>query len=362
MKNGGLISTEKLVLYGIVRFPLLNDRELADRLKMKTSTLTAIRHRLEKREMYRQVRFPFLFDHDVEMLAASFAVYNASILERSYSQMIEEQISDQPEAYWSIRESGQDLVLFMSRNLTDVKRHIEELEQIYVHGRVVLEEVQHLICFPKELIKSTILFNYAPPLKNEFSIGPADIDEREDAEKRPISGDMPALTKTEKRVYVNLVRYPSMTDKWISERSGISRYTIAKAKDKFESEGLLRTLKIPNIKALGFEMLVFAHGKFNLRASVEEKDEMLREVFSVKPPVFLLNGRTEAISIDIYRDFEEFRSTVNRLSMIYREHPIFIREPTRIMFSVPNMKVVQEFSFDRFVEKTLGIRVEKGEK
>lgn len=355
MKDGGLISTEKLVLYGIVRFPLLNDRELADRLKMKTSTLTAIRHRLEKKDMYHQVRFPFLFDQDVEMLASSFAVYNASILDRSYSQMIEERISTQPEAFWSIRESGQDLVLYMTRNYSEVKRHVEDLEQIYVHGRVVLEEVQHMICFPYELLMSTTMFNYAPLLKGEFDISSKDIDEKETSEKRPKMEGARTLTKTEKKVYLNLIRYPSMTDKWISERSGISRYTIAKAKDRFESSGSMVTLKIPNIKALGFEMLVFAHGKFNLRASVEEKEEMLREVFSVKPPVYLLNGKTEALSLDIYRDFEEFRSTVNRLSMIYREHPIFIREPTRIMFSVPNMKVVKEFAFDKFVEKILSI-------
>jgi len=355
MKDGGLISTEKLVLYGLVRFPTLNDRELAERLKMKTSTLTAIRHRLQEKNMYREIRIPLLFKHNVEILASSFAVYNASLLDPSYNRMIEDSILSQPEVFWGIRESGQDLSFYMANNYSDVKRHVESLEEIYIHGRVVLDEVQHLICFPYQLLESMIFFNYAPLLKSEFNLSLKEVDDRPDVEIKFNGVEVCDLTRTEKIVYSYLIKYPSMTDKWISERSGVSRSTIARAKERFESEGLMMTLRIPDVKALGFEMLVFAYGRFNLKAKPEEKREMLKEVFNVKPPIYLLNGRTEAISIDIYRDFEEFRSAVSRLSMIYREHPIFVREPTRIMFSIPNMKVVKEFAFDRFIEKVLGV-------
>lgn len=352
-----LNQNERLVLCGLTRFPLLNDRELAERLGMNTSTLTAIRHRLYAKGLYRKVRIPLPFPLGVEMLAACFAVYNPSVMQQTYSQSLERMIPGQSEAFWSIRESGQDLTLYMSRNYTSVKRHVEDLEEMYVHGRVILEEVQHLICFPGDLLHNAILFDYSTLLEREFKVTLEGEGTR--VRWRNGWGDGVTLTDTEKIVYLNLVRYPEKTDKWISERTGVSRYTIARSKRKFEMNNLLRTVTIPDIKALGFEMLVFAHAKFNLRAGPEERSEMLREVLEIKPPILLLNGKTEAVSIDVYRDFESFRGTVNRLSMIYREHPIFVREPMRIMFSVPNMRVIKDFDFSGFISGVVGVNETK---
>ena len=43
-----LSTNEKKVLYGLVKYPLDNDRELALKLNFKMSTLTAIKNRLKK--------------------------------------------------------------------------------------------------------------------------------------------------------------------------------------------------------------------------------------------------------------------------------------------------------------------------
>ena len=53
-----LLTSEKLVLYALVRFPLHNDRELSDIIPMSMSTLTANRNRLQRRGYINTVRFP----------------------------------------------------------------------------------------------------------------------------------------------------------------------------------------------------------------------------------------------------------------------------------------------------------------
>ena len=54
----GLLRSEKLVLYGLVKYPLLNDRELAEQLDMKMSTLTAINNQLKENDMFYSVSVP----------------------------------------------------------------------------------------------------------------------------------------------------------------------------------------------------------------------------------------------------------------------------------------------------------------
>ena len=50
MKKPELTKKEKLVIYGLVRYPQLTDKELSEKLNLKHSTLTSIRHRLKENE------------------------------------------------------------------------------------------------------------------------------------------------------------------------------------------------------------------------------------------------------------------------------------------------------------------------
>jgi PAS domain S-box-containing protein len=64
MKRGGVVSKvnltnkEQVVLWGLCRHPLLNDVELAKVLKLKRSTLTAIKNRLNKGNWFRLIYVP----------------------------------------------------------------------------------------------------------------------------------------------------------------------------------------------------------------------------------------------------------------------------------------------------------------
>jgi DNA-binding MarR family transcriptional regulator len=350
MGKTGLIQSEKQVLYGLVRFPLLNDRELAEKLDMKLPTLTAIRHRLERMDFYRQVRVPFLFSHGAEMFASAAFTYNASVLREEHARAIESRLRAQPEIFWAARESGQDLALYLSSSFTDLRQNIEGLEEMYVKSRAAQEAGQNVGVFPYRLGRCFSIFEFAPMLRQSLGI---EGFEQDDTPKKLAEIPPVKLTRTERQVLLGLVRDPDVTDKTLSEKTGISRYTIAKAKEKFESSGILRTVRIPNFTKLGFEMLVYAHGRFNLQA--EEKDRLahLGEVEEVKAPFLFVYGATEAVSLDLYHDFEEYRKTVNQLSSIYQEHPIFVREPHRILYSVREMKVLRDCDFVPFVEKVL---------
>src|SRR5512136_700682 len=72
MAKRGLTPNEKQVLYGLVRHPVLNDRELSELLDVKVSTVTAIRRRLRHAEYFTTRRVPMMHRLGWELLKDRF--------------------------------------------------------------------------------------------------------------------------------------------------------------------------------------------------------------------------------------------------------------------------------------------------
>lgn len=53
-----LTQKEKQVLYGLTGWPELNDKELANKLNLKRSTVTSIRNKLKKRKYFQRFILP----------------------------------------------------------------------------------------------------------------------------------------------------------------------------------------------------------------------------------------------------------------------------------------------------------------
>ena len=60
MKKFNLSEKEKVVLYGLSKYPNYTDKLLSKKLNLKHSTVTAIRHRLHKNEYFRKLIIPKL--------------------------------------------------------------------------------------------------------------------------------------------------------------------------------------------------------------------------------------------------------------------------------------------------------------
>jgi len=68
MSRNELSNNEKLVLYGLTRYPLDNDRQLSEKVNLKMSTITAIKNRLKTRNYYFTARIPMLNDLGCELV------------------------------------------------------------------------------------------------------------------------------------------------------------------------------------------------------------------------------------------------------------------------------------------------------
>ena len=87
MVNNTLTENEKQVLYGLVRYPLLNNRELSEVLGLKQSTVTVIHRKLKERGYVKTVRIPLLQEFGCEVLAVTYGTFSSSVPLKTRLQM-----------------------------------------------------------------------------------------------------------------------------------------------------------------------------------------------------------------------------------------------------------------------------------
>ena len=348
-------SREVQVLNCMVKNPLFTDREISLATDLKLSTVTAIRRRLKERDYYHQIRIPSIHGLGGEMLAVTYSHYRPSVPSDIRLITGKRLAEAHKEVFWTISEYNQSISLELSRNLTDLKKNISQLEQLYTAQSFLDEGDITLIAFPFEIAEIYSFFDFAPFMAQSFGLAPVEIGLKNLSIFETEKGLGSDMTDMAKKVYIGLIEFPEHTDTALAKEIGISQRTVTKLRKQFEVEGLIKTAIIPNLEKLGFKMLVFDHAKLNLRMSKKHREETIKALLSIKPPIFFAIGGNDVVAITPYEDFETYRRSINHFSEVYKQDDIFIKDPKRLMFSLAEMEIIKEHDYLPIVKKLLGV-------
>ena len=108
----------------------------------------------------------------------------------------------------------------------------------------------HVTLFPLSHSLLPNFFDYSHMLAVAF-----DLDDKVSFRSELEKGEPVTLTVKEREVLKGLVRFPELSDKALSGRVKVSRQAVSKMRREFHETGLLRTVRIPNVRALGFDLL-----------------------------------------------------------------------------------------------------------
>jgi hypothetical protein len=348
MSSSDMLESEKRVLYGLVRYPNATDRELGAHLSMKTSTVTSVRRKLYEQEYCAERYVPFLQDVNCEMLMISYVALSSSpsIVERLKRT---KDLLSKEEIVYGISEPRQELILQMSQNYTEAKKNLADIERTYREDGY-LEGEMTTIPIPFDLSDIRRYFDYAPLLANAF--WPEENPEVDDAYFVP--GESKRLRQKERTIFTGMCNFPSMNDVQLAEELKVSRMTVGRARKKFLETGLLTKKTIPRLDMLGFELVTFTHGKFNpsLTEGLQHYVPDLSE--TIGPSIFLANTKDELIALNAFRNFTEYRKSMDEFAEIYKEKELFSSPPKRLMFSAKEMTTVRNHEYGPFVGKILG--------
>ncbi|MFO7618619.1 MAG: hypothetical protein R6W91_03055 [Thermoplasmata archaeon] len=343
-----LTEREKLVLHAIVRAPTSTDRELAAATGLKHTTLMAIRRRLREKDYYSVARIPQVRHLGGEIFAITYCNYKATVpldIRLIAGRRLAE---NHREVFWAGSEYSQAVFFQFARNFTEAKKNIIEMERLYMAQGFLGDGGITFLAFPFDIADFPFFFDYEPLLRQSFGI-----ESGGTAAPAPQRGAA-RLTKAGKTVYHGLIENPEMNDRELAEHIGISQRTVTKLRGDFESSGLFRTLAVPNLQKLGFRMLAFDHAKLNLRITEKERNEVLDALINIKPPILLAIAGDDVVALTAYEDFNVYRRSINSFSEVYKQDDIFIGEPKRMLFSLPEMEMLKSHVYGPGVAKLLG--------
>jgi DNA-binding MarR family transcriptional regulator len=356
MIHGKLNKNEEIVFYGLIRYPLLNDRELATKLKLKMTTVTAIKNRLKKNKYYSTIRVPVLKHLGTELFSVMQTKFNPVRYEDEMMNNISMLADHAPEFVYGAYDSGDGFGFAYARNYSDMLEAID-LMSIAARSREYIENIEpplkDFFHFPLRNSKILNYFDFGPLLSREFDLKFG--DEPDLLTPTFIEPKDITLTNIEKRVLHGLVSYPELPDSKISEKINVTRQVISKLKKTFEDEGLIKTLKVPNFELFDYEILALTLINHNPVTPPEVREQELKKIMEEIPHIMVISGLMESMMLCLFKDFKEFQIVRSKVQKLYKETNFLLGEPTVNLYSIRSLKILTNHQYGPIVKKVLDI-------
>lgn len=322
MAKRGLTSNEKQVLYGLVRHPVLNDRELSESLGVKVSTVTAIRRRLRRGDYYVTRRIPMMHRLGWELLTTGTAKLDLGQGGQVAGRLREVLKDHFPNLFHVVSSADQLSFLGFARDYTSVRAEIDELRVGLDKARLLGDGDVRFAVFPMALSTLPTFFDYSHALALAFGIE----DRLAVRIERPKSLDA-VLTRKETEVLKGLVRFPELSDKALAQRVKVSRQAVSKMRREFERDGLLRTARVPNLRLLGFELYITASARFTPSSPMRARSEGLDRLLRSTATYFLVSDDAEVSVFGAAKSYEQFSTLNVNLVKHFKERGYLTADP-----------------------------------
>ena len=356
MVDTPLTPKERTTLYGLVRYPDLNDRALAEVLDEKMSTVTSIRRRLHERGYVLKVRIPQFQNLGCEIMCISHgsfrpvASYGNEVLAKANETV--------PATYFGISNPYHFVMLGAAKNYTTAKTTYDDY---YRDERFVKAVDESDLCFSYLAYPLTNImnfFDFAPLLNSLFEIGEKNGGKsqatvaKNGQSKPPLVSE---LSLTEKKVLFGLVKYPEVPDKSLSSKIDVSRQVVSKIRRKLEADGFVRPAVIPDLSKLGMGMIIFTHYTLNPKTAGAFDEKSLIGTKEGQPSFFLCSGPYEFYSLSAFRSYQEFERISERYFKMYAENKALLRSPVILPFSVEDLTYFKNHTYANILKNVLGL-------
>lgn len=331
-----LSEKEKVAFHALIKYPLMNDRQISETVNIKLSTITAIRRRLRESGVFRTYRIPMLQRIGMEIISLSYGSMFRMSPNNAFMDRIKDFILVRNSIY-AITDMNHELLLDFMPNYTEFKKGTEQFERFFFMHNPQPEDRMEAVLFPTgDRVMTLSFFDYTPVLEkifmNEVVSGNKE-EYIEMGEKR--------LNRKEKKAFINFIEHPEATDKAVAKMAGISRQAASVMKARFYREGLMKKVRIPDLSKLGMEIIGFTHIRFGPKFGLEERHDRDILMSAQMPHFFTLFNTTDAVIISAHRSFEEYSRDVHNLLSAYRKNEGMVERTNTNLFSVEQSRALK---------------------
>jgi PAS domain S-box-containing protein len=349
-----LTEKEKLVLYGLTRYPNLTDQKIAKKFSLKRSTFTGIKNKLLREKFYKKFVIPNFQAIGAELLTFAYGNFNPTLSFEDRNKKGMPKVSLYiPEIIFVNSTDLEYALITISKNFTEFKKAEGILRGKYEEANVI--KTLNYAHFPFEISQLYNFFDFSRLLRKTFSL--ADIKDEGSIEGRWKTPKKKTLRENEKKVLYGLVKYPELSDFEISKKLNLSKVTVHNIKNKLRSEGFLHEIIVPNIKKLGFSLLVSNHFRFGVDVRKKEVDTLIRSLKKEPSSILMVYGNRECILLCAFKEYSEYKQMSNKYAQIFEKTKVLVNAPSKLLISLQDRKF-EKFEFSPLVKKILGIKYE----
>ncbi|MDH3353117.1 MAG: PAS domain-containing protein [Nanoarchaeota archaeon] len=303
-----LTEKEKIVLWGLCRYPLLNDEELAEKIKLKRSTLTAIRNRLKQKKWFSLNYIPNFHKLGCQFISIFDTNLNKSKTIRNLELSL---IKKHPEVILHNYQDDKFFGVFVSDKYVNFKKFLDEF---IIDNRKTLKFGLNENSFFYDL--DNIELRDSSEIINSLFY----LERKEKAISYKFDKEKKELSTNEKRILHAIIKDPNMSSSEIAKKIWTSKPTVIKTKKKLLEENFIHPFIMPDFKKLELPYIGKLSFDFDSQIPTEIKNEN-------KDPRMILKiiGRKNITKIILFASEEEYLEEVDLIRDAYLKSGIYFR-------------------------------------
>lgn len=331
-----LTLTQKRVLVALNAYPNHTDRQLADVVKIKRSTVTAARHFLQENKLYETYLFPNIQQFPVPLIILKYGDYGKLIPVNYQQRMklltpylkIEENV-------FSLSSEFKGLSMIFAQQLYPLKEKLDGWNQSIqqIDSSIPINDLY----LPLPMISDYKFMDVQRRLATLLGTEPLE-------NKRKKMPHRKTLSSKEKMVLKQWFKQPRQTNEEISRTVDVSRAVIGSIKERLIQYGVVQIHNLPNWSAFGLELGVLLYVRSG-------QDSILQELAALSPIIFVIGSRYEGLLFAVFKNYQEYQMTLVPVLQRCKAAKKFIREPEELLFPLAETRFMIDAA--PFVEKVL---------
>jgi PAS domain S-box-containing protein len=340
-----LTDKERLVFYALVACPGMNDRELAEKTKLKRSTVTSIKNRLKEEKLYQEINLPDLATLGCGLMTAIYGKFNQ---EYGEIKRMREKVMSADVVFAHTTETG-FFALTATKDLVSFHKDIGPSITFATKAKA-FKDYPSIAHFPLELSIIQEFFNFAPALRESFSM-------TENFTQKPAQGnpERQPLNKNAKEVLYALVKHPEAATVELAKMLRLTRGTVSRIRNDLFRQGIVKKLIVPDIKRLNYAFSMVCHFKQAPGIIAEAVKKFVESSAAPDSITHLaLLGTAESMGGRLFKDSRAHAEFMSKLIREMKMQGLITEDPAESILQIQETKQFM-FSFAPVTKKMLGI-------
>jgi DNA-binding Lrp family transcriptional regulator len=157
---------------------------------------------------------------------------------------------------------------------------------------------------------------------------------------------MNKLTPLDIKILFQLVKDSRQSDRQIAKTLDVSQPTVTRRRTILEKQRLLEYSAIPDLKKLGFEILAFTFGRWNVQEYPDTRAEQMKQFIAQNPNIIFISTGTgsgyDRTVISVHRDYADYSKTIQNFKTEWGK---YFETLSSFIVSLQTDNILQNLSF-----------------